>query len=383
MAGVDDVGQTREQLEAALHKSEALAQAVLESASEAIILIDAGGRITVVNPAAERMFGYDRADLLGQSLEILLPERLRGVHAGHRTGYFAAPRARPMGIGLDLAGLRKDGTEFPVEISLSHVEAPDGVLAMAFVTDITERKRAEAQLQRQREILYQNEKLAALGTLSAGIAHEMNNPLGIMTTRIEVMLLDAEQQQLPPQVLEDLQVLHRASQRVARIAASLRSFARQSGGEPSPLDLNAIVDEALLLMKKPLGADNVRVQASLDRALPPLLGDPNALHQVLMNLLTNAREAMPEGGEIRIETAPADRPDWIRLRVADTGPGIPAEEISKIFDPFYTTKRTGTGLGLSVTYGIIQEHGGTIDVKSRLGAGTTFTLDFPVTPAGP
>ncbi|HEX9818419.1 MAG TPA: ATP-binding protein [Methylomirabilota bacterium] len=384
MAGVDDGGQTREQLEAALHKSEALAQAVLESASDAIILIDAGGRITVVNPTAERMFGYDRGDLLGQSLEILLPERLRGVHAGHRTGYFATPRARPMGIGLDLAGLRKDGTEFPVEISLSHVEAPDGVLAMAFITDITERKRAEAQLQRQREVLYQNEKLAALGTLSAGIAHEMNNPLGIMTTRIEVMLLEAEEQHLPAQLLEDLQVLHRAGQRVARIAASLRSFARQSAGEPSPIDLNAIVDEALLLMKKPLGADNVRVLASLDRALPPLFGDPNALHQVLMNLLTNAREAMPEGGEIRIESAPADREGWIRLRVADTGPGIPAEEISKIFDPFYTTKRTGTGLGLSVTYGIIQEHGGTIDVKSRAGAGTTFTLDFPVTaPPGP
>jgi PAS domain S-box-containing protein len=325
------------------------------------------------------MFGYDRGDLLGQPLEVLLPERIRGAHVGHRTGYFAGPRARPMGLGLDLAGRRKDGNEFPVEISLSYVEAPDGVLAMAFITDITERKRAEAQLQRQREVLYQNEKLAALGTLSAGIAHEMNNPLGIMTTRIEVMLLDAETQQRPPQVLEDLQVLHRASQRVARIAAGLRSFARQSAGEPSPIDLNTIVDEGLLLMQKPLGAENIRVLAELDRTLPPLLGDPNALHQVLMNLLTNAREAMASGGgEIRIETARAERPDWIRLRVADTGPGIPPEDITKVFDPFYTTKRTGTGLGLSVTYGIIREHGGTVDVTSQPGAGTAFTLEFPV-----
>jgi PAS domain S-box-containing protein len=377
MLGVE-ARQSRDQLEAALRKSEALAQAVLASATEGIILIDAGGRIIVVNPAAERMFGYDRGDLLGQPLEVLLPQRIRGPHVAHRTGYFAGPRARPMGIGLDLAGLRKDGTEFPVEISLSYVEAPDGVLAMAFITDITERKRAEAQLQRQREVLYQNEKLAALGTLSAGIAHEMNNPLGIMTTRIEVMLLDAETQQLPPQVLEDLQVLHRASQRVARIAAGLRSFARQSSGEPAPVDLDTIVDEALLLMQKPLGAENIRVVAELDRTLPPLLGDPNALHQVLMNLLTNAREAMTGGGEIRIETARAERPDWIRLRVADTGPGIPPEDITKIFDPFYTTKRTGTGLGLSVTYGIIRQHGGTVDVASRPGAGTTFTLEFPV-----
>jgi two-component system, cell cycle sensor histidine kinase and response regulator CckA len=377
MSGVDG-RQTRDELEAALLKSEALARAVLSSATEGMVLIDAGGRIIVVNPAAEHMFGYDHGDLLGRPLEVLLPERIRAPHVGHRTEYFTEPRARPMGIGLDLSGLRKDGAEFPVEISLSYVEAPEGVLAMAFITDITERKRAEAQLQRQREVLYQNEKLAALGTLSAGIAHEMNNPLGIMTARIEVMLLDAEQQQLPAQVLEDLQVLHRASQRVARIAAGLRSFARQSAGDPTPIDLNTIVDEALLLMQKPFGAENIRVVATLDRTLPPLLGDPNALHQVLMNLLTNAREAMAGGGEIRIETTRAERPDWIRLRVADTGPGIPPDEITKIFDPFYTTKRTGTGLGLSVTYGIIREHGGTVEVTSQPGAGTTFTLEFPV-----
>src|SRR4026207_1846875 len=149
-------------------------------------------------------------------------ERLRRGHVAHRTGYFTEPRIRPMGVGLDLAGRRQDGTEFPVEISLSHVPSADGGVAIAVTTDLTERQRPEAQLQRQREVLYQNEKLAALGTMAAGIAHEMNNPLGIITTRIEVMLLDAEQQQLPAQVREDLQVLPRASQRVARIAASLR-----------------------------------------------------------------------------------------------------------------------------------------------------------------
>ena len=177
--------------------------------------------------------------------------------------------------------------------------------------------------------------------------------------------------------MEDLQVLHRASQRVARIAAGLRSFARHTPGERVSLDLNTVVDESLLLMQKPLAADNIEVHSLLDRTLPPILGDATTLHQVLMNLLTNAREAMPEGGQIRIETSTAERPDWIRLLVTDTGPGIPAEEISKIFDPFFTTKRTGTGLGLSVTYGIIQEHGGTVDVQSRPGDGTTFILSFP------
>jgi len=365
--------------QAELQLSQDTARAVLESASEGIILIDTTGRIMLVNTAAERMFGHSRAELLGKPLEILLPERIRRDHVGHRTGYFAEPRIRPMGIGLDLSGRRRDGTEFPVEISLSHVKSVEGGIAIAFITDITERKRVEMQLQRQREVLYQNEKLAALGTMAAGIAHEMNNPLGIITTRIEVMLLDAEQQQLPPQVLEDLQVLHRASQRVARIAASLRSFARHAPGDRIRLDLNTVVDESLQLMQKPLAADNVQIVTSLDRGLAPILGDATTLHQVLMNLLTNAREAMPTGGQVRIETGPAERPGWVRLLVADTGPGIPAEEVSKIFDPFFTTKRTGTGLGLSVTYGIIQEHGGTVDVQSRPGTGTTFILSFPTT----
>jgi PAS domain S-box-containing protein len=370
--------------EEALRQSEATARAVLESASEGIILIDASGRMTLVNAAAERMFGYPRTELLGRPLEVLLPERSRGPHVAHRTRYFDEPHVRPMGIGLDLAGLRQDGSEFPVEISLSHVAGPGGGVAIAFIHDITERKRIEGQLQRQREILYQSEKLAALGTMAAGIAHEMNNPLGIITTRIEVMLLDAEQQRLPAQVIDDLQVLHRASQRVARIAASLRSFARHTPNDRVPLDLNAVVDESLQLMQKPLAAENIRVVTALDRTLPPILGEATTLHQVLMNLLTNAREAMPGGGQIRLETGPAERPGWIRLLVADTGPGIPAEEISRIFDPFFTTKRTGTGLGLSVTYGIIQEHGGTVDVQSRPGEGTTFILGFPTTaPSAP
>jgi PAS domain S-box-containing protein len=372
------------QSEAALRRSEDTARAVLESASEGIILIDTAGRIRLVNTAAEHLFGYPRSELLGEPLEVLLPERSRGGHVEHRTDYFAEPRVRPMGIGLDLSGRRKDGSEFPVEISLSHVRSADGDVAIAFITDITERKRIEAQLQHQREVLHQNEKLAALGTMAAGIAHEMNNPLGIITTRIEVMLLDAEQQQLPAQVLEDLHVLHRASQRVARIAASLRSFARHTPGDRVPLDLNAVVEESVQLLQKPLAADNVLIVTRLDRTLPPILGDSTTLHQVLMNLLTNAREAMPGGGQVRLETGPAERPGWIRLLVADTGTGIPAEEISKVFDPFYTTKRTGTGLGLSVTYGIIQEHGGTVDVQSRPGEGTTFVISFPTTmPAAP
>jgi PAS domain S-box-containing protein len=363
--------------EAALEKSEAMAQALLESSSDGILLVNGRGRIILVNAAAQRMFGYTREELVGAELELLLPQRARDAHVEHRTDYFGEPRVRPMGIGLDLRGRRRDGNEFPVEISLSYVESADGVIAMGFITDITERKRVEAQLLRQREVLFQSEKLAALGRLAAGVAHEINNPLAIISSRIEVMLLEAEEQGLPASLVTDLQVLHRNTARAGRIAYSLRSFARQSPGERAPVDLNAVVDETLLLMEKSLTTDGIEVATSLDRTLPSILGDENELHQVLVNLLTNAREAMAGCGAIRIETGWSERSGHLRLKVTDTGPGIPAQDLANIFDPFFTTKPDGTGLGLSLSYGIIQDHQGTVDVQSEPGRGTTFILTFP------
>jgi signal transduction histidine kinase len=231
----------------------------------------------------------------------------------------------------------------------------------------------------QREVLYQTEKLSALGRLVAGVAHEMNNPLGIISSRIELMLGEAEGQNFPAQHLEDLKVIHRNVLRVGGVAQALRSFARQSTGERRPVELNVVVGETLLLVGKPMSTDNIRIATALDPGLPRLLGDANVLQQVLLNLLTNAREAMTAGGEIRIETGlDPEGPGRLRLVVADTGPGIPAADLPHLFEPFYTTKASGTGLGLAVSYGIVQDHQGTIDVRSAPGQGATFTLTFPI-----
>jgi len=471
----------RKRAEEALRKSEATGRALLESAAEGIVIVNPDGRIVLANVRTEELFGYQRDELLGQTLEVLLPERFQNSHADHRAVYFAEPRVRPMGIGLDLAARRKDGTEFPVEISLSFIKTEDGVIAMGFITDITERKQAEEALDgivvvdregritawnRAMEQLYgmtaiearglpileafpklkaqgfakvlarileENEevalggfehetrfrgrvtmdlkgsplrtptgevigaKMAAVGTLAAGIAHEINNPIGIITSRVELMLMEAREKGLLPEVMKDLQVVEKHAGRVAKITQGLLSFSRQAPWKMTTVDVNQVVEEALLLVEKQLAKEGIVLKKDLAPDPPKIQGSPNHLEQVIVNLLTNAREAMPRGGVLRVSTTVHRPPltddrkgedrsgrrssvieSGVQIRIGDTGPGIPAEIVPRIFDPFFTTKEQGSGLGLSITYGIVREHGGTITVDSRPGEGSSFIIQLPI-----
>jgi PAS domain S-box-containing protein len=367
-----DIGE-RHRAARALQESEDTARALIESAAEGILVVDEHGRIVQVNGQIEAMFGYAQRELLGQPMELLLPERLRARHVGHRADYVGEPRVRTMGRGLDLAARRRDGSEFPVEISLSYVRTPAGLRAMAFVTDITERVLLERASR-------QAEKLAALGALSAGVAHELNNPLGIITSRIEVMLLeDDEQHALPEAIREDLRVLYRQTQRVSRLVQGLLSFARPTTPQRGPVNLNDVVREILTLAERQYEKTGLTITTALDRDLPSFSGDASALQQVALNLVSNAHQAMNGRGDVRIVTRRApERADWIELVVSDNGPGIPADVVGRIFDPFFTTKSGGTGLGLAISSRIVQEHDGTMDVKSVPGEGATFVLAFPV-----
>jgi len=365
---VSDVTERRA-AEEALRRSETQARAVLEAASQAILIVDERGTIVSVNRQTEVMFGYPRERLVGVRVETLLPERLRERHIGHRGAYFRDPHVRPMGRGLDLLARRADGTEFPVEISLSYVQTDEGLRALAFVTDITQRQTLERATR-------QTERLTALGQLSAGVAHEINNPIGVMTTRIELMLMDAEANRLPAEAVEDLKVLHRHAQRVAAITNSLLSFARLAPQERALVGLNDVVVAVLVLVERQYERQGVRVHRDLTPSLPPILGQANALQQVILNLVTNAAQAMPTGGDLTISTRLDD--GRVRVVVADTGAGIAPEHVPHIFEPFFTTKPSGTGLGLSVTYGILNDHDATIDVDSAPGHGARFVLTFPV-----
>ena len=363
-----------EQSRSAERESAARVRAYFASAAEGLIVVDSRGRIVDANAKAEEMFGYGELELIGQPIEVLVPERLRERHREDRREYAKSPRSRTMGFGRDPMGRRKDGSEFPIEVSLSYIGTKQGGLVTGFITDVTERRNLEFQSRR-------SEAMAAIGTVAAGVAHELNNPLAIISARAELVMSEATRLGLTPDLIRDLEVIQRNSQRASRVATELLTLARQPRKVHRPLSINDLVAEAVMLFRESTARDGVRIETRLADGVPEILGDHTALSQVMVNLLSNARDAMPHGGTIRIsterlpETAGMTRP--VRLTVADTGIGIAEDSLSKIFDLFYTTKATGTGLGLWITRRAVREHGGTIDVASRPGEGTVFTVTFP------
>jgi PAS domain S-box-containing protein len=352
-----------------LRESTARANIYLDSAVEGIVSVDDHGNILSANPAAQQLFGYSRGELVGQPIEILIPERLTSRHRSHRAQYFEAPRSRRMGLGLDLFGKRKNGSEFPVEVSLSFVQTDKGRLAVAFVTDITERRALEREARR-------GQTLAALGLVAAGIVHEINTPIGIISSRAEFLLTEGSG--LASDFREGLDVIHRNALRVGRITQGLLNLARQEHKAWSSLNINDVVENVLLLIAKQMSKDGIRIETALDPAIPRVNGDLTAIEDVMINLFVNARDAMPGGGTIKIKTEIAGNPPGgVRIIVADQGAGVRSEQIPRLFDPFFSTKDKGLGVGLWLTRRIVAEHQGTIDVKSELGKGTQFFVVLP------
>ncbi len=230
--------------------------------------------------------------------------------------------------------------------------------------------------------LLHSDKLSAIGEMYAGLAHEINNPLGIILSRVRFQLGRARDVELPPEMVRDLELIDRHGSRIAEIIRSLLAFARRTSFEVRDADLNAIVRDAVALVERPFAKGNIRVESRLDPTLPVVRASPDHLQQVFVNLLTNARDAMPSGGTITLRTH--RNGDGVVAEVQDTGTGIAPEAIGHIFDPFFTTKDVGkgTGLGLSVSYGIVRAHGGDIQVESRPGRGALFRVSLPVEGGG-
>ena len=351
---------------------------ILLSAMDAIITVDAGQRIVLFNPAAELMFRCRAEDALGQPIDRFIPERFRGGHHGHVETFGQAKATnRRMGVLGAVSGLRADGEEFPVEAAISQVEAGGQKLYTVILRDVSLRKQLEEQLR-------QTERLAELGTLASGMAHEIGTPMNVILGRAEFL----QRKTKDPDTAKGLQTIIDQVERITRIMNQLLIFARRRPIERRPMNLNKVVGETLEMIRERLKRHRIELKADLAPALPLVYADPDQIGQVILNLAINALHAIGNEGTLRIGTAavavlqssgglPAD---MIELSVTDSGHGIAPEDLDKIFNPFFTTKEVGkgTGLGLTVVHGIVQEHGGQITVESELQKGTTFRILLPI-----
>jgi hypothetical protein len=350
-------------------------------------MVDADGRIVLVNAEIERLFGYSREELLGRSVDHLVPERFRDAHGGYRRGFLAEPKVRAMGAGRDLFGLRKDGTEVPVEIGLTPVVTDEGVFVLGAIVDITARKHAEEERRRLEEQLRQAQKLEAVGTLAGGIAHDFNNVLAAIVGYAELL----EDSVTDPRARRDLSQIQVAAQRGRGIVERILRFSRRQEGALQPLALDRTVEEAVGLLRATL-PPSVDIRVHADPGTPRVLADATSVQQVVMNLGTNAAHAMAAGGALDIRLEPTYVRDSVArahpglkegpyalVAVRDTGTGIDPAILERVFEPFFTTKEAGagTGLGLAVVHGIMRDHHGAIELESQAGAGTTARCYFP------
>ena len=466
---------------------------VVESSPNGILMVDGTGTILLVNQQIEQLFGYERVELIGQPVEMLVPEHVRSNHAGDRDEFFAHSERRAMGKGRDLSAVRKDGTEFPVEIGLNPIRMPEGIRVLASVVDIGERKRADRMLQKERDFidavletagalvvvldregriqrfnraceqttgysseevigrcvwdlflipeevagekavferlrggeprnnqndwkrkdgglrriswsntvltgpngkadyivaagldvtdlkhtqaqLRKTEQIAELGTLASGMAHEIGTPMNVILGRAEYLL----QRTTDEGMKKGLATIVTQVERITKVMNQLLAFARRKAPERRATDLAEIVDESLEMFEERIAQSRITVTKTVEPSLPPVWADRDQLIQVLVNLVTNSIHAMPEGGRLGLSLAREG--SQLCLCLSDTGHGMPEEVRSKVFEPFFTTKDfgKGTGLGLTVVKGLIDEHGGTIAIESIVGKGTTFCIRLPL-----
>ena len=399
---------------------------ILESMPDAVLVVDAQGLIAFANVHALSMFNYQQQDLVGQGLEMLMPERFRHDHVGFVSRYLEQPYVRPMGLTSRLLGLDRSGREIPVEIYLSPLYLADGVYVIAAIRDISERLKIEDELRRSRddleqrvqartreleevheelvhemqeriraeEQLHQNQvelahisRLSILGEMTSSLGHEINQPLAAITNYANGCVNRQRAGTLDSDVLVDiLQRIAAEAARASEIIKRFRSFARREQLQREWINADAMVSEALRLTEFEADRHQVRLQLHITGIMPQVYVDVLQIQQVIVNLVRNAIEAMvepvPRDPSINIYLRQPHK-GLVEIAIEDHGHGITEQQRQDLFKPFYSTKANGLGIGLSLSRSIIEAHGGTLSVSDNDGAdGVTFTFTMPETDGG-
>src|SRR5215475_4777824 len=360
---------------------------ILESAVTAIITIDERGLIEQVNPATQRLFGYAEDELVGKNVKVLMPEPYRTEHEVYIANYLETGAKRIIGIGREVSGRRKDGTSFPLHLSVSEFEADGRRYFTGMIHDISDRKHVEEALRESERQLAQSQKMEAVGQLTGGIAHDFNNLLLVITGNLEL---------LEPRLTNDeARTLLKEAQDAAALGSKLTdqllTFARRRHMDAHVIQLNDLVVGVTDMLRRTLG-EHITLSTSLARDVWATRADPGQFQSAIVNMAVNARDAMPQGGKLVVETrnmvfdkehadfhVDLKAGEYVQLSISDTGTGMPPEVRDRAFEPFFTTKEKGrgTGLGLAMVYGFVKQSGGHVTIYSEVGHGTTINLYLP------
>jgi two-component system, NtrC family, sensor kinase len=368
----------RTQVEEQLQRSNALLRNLIISAVDGVIAADMRGKVIIFNDAAASIFGYSVAEAL-EHLDVrqIYPdgkerEVMRQLRSDDHGG-----RGKLRSYQVEV--LHRDGTPIPISLNAAIVYEKDREVAtIGFFHDVRETLRMKKVLEKTQLQLLQAEKMASLGKLAAGVAHQLNNPLGGITLFTKLVLEDYE---LPPGAREDLSRVLGDAERCRETVKELLEFTRQTRHLMQPHDVNQAISRTLFLLKNQALFQNIIIETQLDPQLPTVTSDSQQLNHMFMNIILNAAQAMEGSGRLTVRTSAVPASGKVHIEIEDTGPGIPPEVLPHIFDPFFTTKDEGkgTGLGLSLVYGIVENHGGQIKASSEPGKGATFVIELPVT----
>ncbi|WP_182870065.1 two-component system sensor histidine kinase NtrB [Rhodopirellula sp. JC639] len=366
-------------------QDKAVLLAILEAAVDAIIVIDSRGTIQTVNPATSTLFGFSKEEMLGKNVNMLMPSPFREQHDGYLSNYLKTGEAKIIGVGREVVGKRKDGSTFPMHLAVSEMTLGDQTLFAGIVRDITDLKHVQNQLAQANEQLEQrvqertselrtaqadllkSERLATLGQVSGGIAHEIRNPLNAVRT--SVYYLRNVQNPSPEKVAEHLERIDRQVSLIDNVITALSDIARMPEPAMVSCDVNELLRKIVSSISMPR---NIQVELDLPETGLQAGIDPNQVSIVFRNLLRNARDAMPDGGMIRL-TGQADSDDVV-VHVSDTGVGIQPDDLARVVEPLFSTKARGMGLGLAISVAILKKNHGRLEVESEVGKGTTFSV---------
>ncbi|WP_445491349.1 PAS domain S-box protein [Rhodopseudomonas sp. RCAM05734] len=371
----------RERTERALRESAARLRAVVDTAVDGVILIDARGRILMFNPACERLFQYRAEEVIHENVKVLMPTPYRAEHDGYLKHFRDTGERRIIGIGREVMGRRKDGSTFPMDLSVGEAKQDGEAIFVGIIHDLTERKRTEEQL-------VQAQKMEIVGQLSGGIAHDFNNLLTVIVGNAEFLSEQLRARQDLRQLSDDI---GRAGDRGAELTQQLLAFSRRQILRPVAIECNKLLDGMHKLLRRTVRED-IEIKTMFEPELALAFADPAQLESAVLNLAVNAQDAMVKGGRLTISTANASLDDhyqrlhpevapgdYVLVAITDDGEGMAKEVIDRVFEPFFTTKEVGkgSGLGLSMVYGFVKQSSGHVSIYSEPGLGTTVRIYLP------